>query len=69
MVATGKRLLLSIYVTNKIVNWQSIHLFTYLQAMDNMKKYGKILMSEEPSQTTDLIKLLCTDYKPSDSEF
>ncbi|XP_072041834.1 vacuolar protein sorting-associated protein 11 homolog [Amphiura filiformis] len=36
------------------------------EAMDNMKKYGKMLMSEVPTQTTDLLKLLCTDYKPSD---
>lgn len=38
------------------------------QAMENMKKYGKTLMSQEPEKTTDLLKLLCTDYKPKDGE-
>ncbi|CAH1772502.1 unnamed protein product, partial [Owenia fusiformis] len=33
---------------------------------NNVKKYGKILVSEVPQQTTDLLKRLCTDYKPSD---
>ncbi|XP_022091158.1 vacuolar protein sorting-associated protein 11 homolog isoform X2 [Acanthaster planci] len=38
----------------------------FFEAMDNMKKYGKTLMSEVPRDTTDLLKILCTDYKPSD---
>lgn len=37
------------------------------EAMENMKKYGKTLMSQEPEKTTDLLKLLCTDYKPKDA--
>lgn len=36
--------------------------------MENMKKYGKTLMSQEPDKTTDLLKLLCTEYKPKDGE-
>ncbi|XP_070533237.1 vacuolar protein sorting-associated protein 11 homolog [Ptychodera flava] len=36
------------------------------EAESNLKKYGKILMNEVPQETTDLLKLLCTDYKPSD---
>jgi len=32
-----------------------------------MKNYGKILISEVPAETTQLLKLLCTDYHPSDS--
>ncbi|XP_071804394.1 vacuolar protein sorting-associated protein 11 homolog [Asterias amurensis] len=38
----------------------------FFEAMDNMKKYGKTLMNEVPKDTTDLLKILCTDYKPSD---
>lgn len=32
-----------------------------------MKKYGKELMTEAPNETTDSLKLLCTDYRPSNS--
>ncbi|ESO93774.1 hypothetical protein LOTGIDRAFT_182193 [Lottia gigantea] len=32
---------------------------------DNLRKYGKILMTEVPEQTTSLLKILCTDYKPT----
>ena len=32
-----------------------------------MKKYGKVLMSEVPMQTTEMLKRLCTDYRPTDS--
>ncbi|PIK39430.1 putative vacuolar protein sorting-associated protein 11-like [Apostichopus japonicus] len=38
----------------------------FIEAMENMKKYGKTLMSQEPDKTTDLLKLLCTEYKPKD---
>ncbi|XP_067666114.1 vacuolar protein sorting-associated protein 11 homolog [Haliotis asinina] len=34
------------------------------EAENNLKQYGKILMSEVPQQTTQLLKRLCTDYKP-----
>ncbi|KAJ8020828.1 Vacuolar protein sorting-associated protein 11-like [Holothuria leucospilota] len=37
------------------------------EAMENMKKYGKTLMSKEPDKTTELLKLLCTDYRPKDA--
>ncbi|CAE1174781.1 VPS11 [Acanthosepion pharaonis] len=36
------------------------------EAEENLKKYGKILMSEVPQPTTELLKQLCTDYRPSD---
>eukprot|EP00057_Strongylocentrotus_purpuratus_P015993 XP_011670467.1 PREDICTED: vacuolar protein sorting-associated protein 11 homolog [Strongylocentrotus purpuratus] len=36
------------------------------EAMDNIKKYGKILMTEVPKEATDFLKVLCTDYKPAD---
>ncbi|XP_077990077.1 vacuolar protein sorting-associated protein 11 homolog [Glandiceps talaboti] len=36
------------------------------EAENNLKKYGKILMNEVPQETTELLKLLCTDYKPRD---
>lgn len=36
------------------------------EAEKNMKNYGKILISEVPAETTQLLKLLCTDYHPSD---
>lgn len=38
----------------------------FYEAMDNMKKYGKILMMEVPKEATDFLKVLCTDYKPAD---
>lgn len=34
------------------------------QAESNMKRYGKILMHHVPNETTELLKVLCTDYKP-----
>ncbi|KAK3611536.1 hypothetical protein CHS0354_016470 [Potamilus streckersoni] len=37
----------------------------FAEADDNLKKYGKMLMSEIPDQTTELLKKLCTDYRPS----
>ncbi|XP_069106820.1 vacuolar protein sorting-associated protein 11 homolog isoform X1 [Argopecten irradians] len=36
------------------------------EAEENLKKYGKVLMSEVPRQTTELLKRLCTDYRPAD---
>ena len=39
------------------------------QAEMYMKKYGKMLMNEQPEKTTDLLKTLCTDYRPSDSKW
>ncbi|XP_071483682.1 vacuolar protein sorting-associated protein 11 homolog [Diadema antillarum] len=36
------------------------------EAMDNMKKCGKTLMTEVPKEATDFLKVLCTDYKPAD---
>lgn len=35
------------------------------QAESNMKRYGKILMYHVPNETTELLKILCTDYRPS----
>lgn len=29
-----------------------------------MKRYGKILMHHIPNETTELLKILCTDYRP-----
>ena len=29
-----------------------------------MKAYGKTLVNEEPDETTELLKKLCSDYKP-----
>ena len=39
------------------------------QAESNLKQYGKVLMHNVPQPTTELLKRLCTDYKPTDSEF
>eukprot|EP00794_Sanderia_malayensis_P012216 gene12216-13473_t len=36
----------------------------FVQAEANLKSYGKTLMNEEPDETTDLLKRLCSDYKP-----
>ncbi len=33
----------------------------------NMKKYGHALMQKIPDETTELLKILCTDYKPSNA--
>ncbi|KAJ8321881.1 hypothetical protein KUTeg_000352 [Tegillarca granosa] len=38
----------------------------FAEAEGNLKKYGKMLMSEVPQQTTQLLKRLCTDYRPTD---
>ena len=39
----------------------------WFQAEENLKKYGKMFMAERPEETTELLKRLCTDYKPTDS--
>ncbi|KAL4227956.1 Vacuolar protein sorting-associated protein 11 [Mactra antiquata] len=36
------------------------------EAENNLKQYGKMLMSKRPIETTQLLKRLCTDYKPDD---
>ncbi|XP_064459798.1 vacuolar protein sorting-associated protein 11 homolog isoform X2 [Ornithodoros turicata] len=37
----------------------------FTQAESYMKKYGKTLLTYVPEQTTDLLKNLCYDYRPS----
>ncbi|XP_041361621.1 vacuolar protein sorting-associated protein 11 homolog [Gigantopelta aegis] len=39
----------------------------FVEAEINIKKYGKVLMSKVPRQTTELLKRLCTDFRPMDS--
>lgn len=39
----------------------------FAEAEDYMKKYGKTLLTYVPEQTTDLLKRLCSDYKPSNA--
>lgn len=39
------------------------------QAEKNVKRYGKVLMAEVPQETTELLKRLCTDYRPTDSQY
>ncbi|CAB4024642.1 vacuolar sorting-associated 11 homolog, partial [Paramuricea clavata] len=36
-------------------------------AKHNLRNYGKTLMEAEPDKTTELLKLLCTDYRSSES--
>ncbi|XP_027691427.1 vacuolar protein sorting-associated protein 11 homolog isoform X2 [Vombatus ursinus] len=43
---------------------QYIGKLPFEQAESNMKRYGKILMHHAPEQTTQLLKVLCTDYRP-----
>ncbi|XP_071958560.1 vacuolar protein sorting-associated protein 11 homolog isoform X2 [Antedon mediterranea] len=54
-----------------IKDWQKalqyISRLNFEGAESNMKKYGKTLMSEVPTETTELLKSLCTDYKPKDA--
>jgi len=47
-----------------LVRWLTLFV---LQAEQNLKNYGKMLISEVPAETTQLLKLLCTDYRPSHS--
>uniref|UniRef100_H2ZAB9 RING-type domain-containing protein n=1 Tax=Ciona savignyi TaxID=51511 RepID=H2ZAB9_CIOSA len=35
------------------------------EAENSVKRYGKALVTHVPEETTDLLKLLCTDYQPS----
>ncbi|XP_074158430.1 vacuolar protein sorting-associated protein 11 homolog [Sminthopsis crassicaudata] len=43
---------------------QYIGKLPFEQSESNMKRYGKILMHHVPEQTTQLLKVLCTDYRP-----
>lgn len=36
----------------------------FAEAERSIKKYGNILMEKCPNDTTDLLKVLCTDYQP-----
>jgi len=36
----------------------------FVEAETNLKAYGKTLVNEEPDETTELLKKLCSDYKP-----
>lgn len=36
-----------------------------LQAVKNINRYGGILLEKAPKETTQFLKRLCTDYKPS----
>ena len=48
------------------LNWSIIKfkVFTLFKAEDNMKKYGKSLVNAVPDEATQLLKVLCTDYRP-----
>jgi hypothetical protein len=35
------------------------------QAESNMRKYGNILLQNAPDESTQFLKKLCTDYRPS----
>uniref|UniRef100_T1ISE0 Vacuolar protein sorting-associated protein 11 homolog n=1 Tax=Strigamia maritima TaxID=126957 RepID=T1ISE0_STRMM len=37
----------------------------FIEAESNMKKYGKMLMTIIPNETTQFLKQLCTDFRPS----
>lgn len=37
------------------------------EAKANVLRYGSVLLSHHPDQTTQLLISLCTDYKPSNS--
>ena len=51
-----------------ITMW-SLAIFVFSkQAKHNLRNYGKTLMEAEPEKTTDLLKLLCTDYRSSESK-
>lgn len=36
---------------------------TFLDAEENLKKYGNILMAKCPDEITELLKKLCTNYR------
>ena len=40
-----------------------------VQAKHNLRNYGKTLMEAEPDKTTELLKLLCTDCRSSESKY
>lgn len=37
------------------------------EAKENVLRYGPVLLSQAPEETTDLLVRLCTDYKPSNA--
>jgi len=39
---------------------------SFSDAEANLKKCGSILLQHAPQQTTDLLKRLCTDYRPNE---
>ena len=43
--------------------WYYLNIF-FFKAEANLKVYGKTLVNKEPDDTTELLKLLCSDYKP-----
>lgn len=45
---------------------QYISKLEFSEAEKNVKRYGKVLMAEVPQETTELLKRLCTDYRPTD---
>lgn len=64
--------------TRKMKVWNVSWLWLYqvyvtfyfvFQAEKNVKRYGKVLMAEVPQETTELLKRLCTDYRPTDSQY
>ena len=44
-----------------------ISALAFQNAERNMKKYGSLLMKHLPRETTDLLKTLCTDYRPKNA--
>lgn len=36
-----------------------------MQAEENMKKYGKMLIENAPDESTQFLKSLCTNYRPT----
>lgn len=57
--------LISCFLQNYQEALRYIGKLPYDQAESNMKRYGKILMHHVPNETTELLKILCTDYRPS----
>ena len=39
----------------------------FAQAEENLRLYGSALLRSLPDETTELLKLLCTDYKPKNA--
>ncbi|KAI5755652.1 hypothetical protein M8J77_018648 [Diaphorina citri] len=44
---------------------QYIGKLSFYEAEANIKRYGKTLLEHVPQETSELLKRLCTDYKPS----